>query len=149
LFAFGAFALIWHPTIFDGLIPFVFGAAEVLFCQSIGENMARWLGCGVGTAVMAFITLLYMYRLASRHSRNSGVFSVVVQRRRVNFLPLMAASIIAVLWALTETRSLSGSSPLAPALVLLLFTGFLSNVGLHWRRFVRYLRAERVASREI
>lgn len=146
LYSFGAFALIWHPTVLDGLIPFVFGAAEVLLCLSIGENMARWLAFAAIATFVAFITLLYIYRLAPRHIGNSGVFAMVMQRRRVNYLPLVGVSIISLLWALTETGSLSGSSPLAPFVVLLLFTGFLGNVGVHWRRFIRYLRAESVST---
>lgn len=146
LYAFGAFALIWHPTVFDGLIPFVYGAAEVLLCLSIDEDMARWLAFALMATFMGFITLVYFYRQGPRNSRNSGVFAVVMQGRRVNFLPLVSAFILAVLWALTETGSVSGSSPVAPVVVLVIFTGFLGNIGFHWRRFVRYLRGETVPS---
>jgi hypothetical protein len=85
--AFGAFALVWYPTVLDGLIPFLFGATEVLLCLSVGENMARWLGFAVGAAFMAFITLLYIYRRAPLHARNTGVVASVMQTRRVNYLP--------------------------------------------------------------
>lgn len=148
LYAIWAFALVWYPNVLDALIPFAYGAAEVLLCLAIGENMARWLGFAVSVNFMAFLSLVYLYRRAPLHARNIGVLAPVMQRFRANFGPLIAGFVMLVLWILTETGRLSGTSPIGPAIALAFFTGFLLNLGAHWRRFFRYLQGGDVSPPE-
>lgn len=139
LYALWAFALVWYPSVLDGLLPFAYGAAEVLLCLSIGENMARWLGFAVCADLMAFLSVAYLYRRAPLHTRNAGVFAPVMQQFRTNYGSLIGCFVMLALWILTETGTLSGSSPLGPLVAVAFFAGFLLNMGAHWRRFVRYL----------
>lgn len=142
LYAFSAFALVWYPSVFDGLIPFALGASEILQVLSTGENMARWLGFAAVSALLAFATLSYAFRRAPLHPRNAGLLSIVMQSKKANLLPLFSSSIALGLWALTEAGILSGSSPLAPTVALLMVTGFLINTALHWHRFVKHVRGD-------
>ncbi|MDQ2745145.1 MAG: hypothetical protein M3Z66_23005 [Chloroflexota bacterium] len=89
LYGLWAFALVWYPSALDAIIPFSLGAAEVLLCLSMGENMVRWLGFAVIVLLMAFLSLAYIYRRAPFHTRNSGVFGPVMQRFRANVGPLV------------------------------------------------------------
>lgn len=138
-------AYVWLPTLYDSLIPFAFGAAELFLGFFVYGNARGWLlayaGCYL-VGVAAWLVQNQQSRLLGNENRDIKALLATQDRMRGTFAVALAVLCL-LAWALYEVLHLSEMQYFVALAALISCGAFLASSTPGWNRLLAYARTER------